>query len=140
MPMDCGACNFCCTFLGVPDIGKAPRVRCWHTSYHGGCNVHHLKSSDPSLAACKSFRCVWLATQETENPWGRAMRPDQTHVMFGPQDRNDPSLIHCHVDPNYASAWQEPEVRRYMSEVIQLGGKFMITIGEDHFEINSTNF
>lgn len=136
----CGACNLCCTLLHIPDMGKPPGMTCWHTTIHGGCKVHAEKAIDPQLQACHQFKCVWLASQdhEDESKRGtRAMRPDQIHVVLGPYDRNDPTLVYVHVDPAYKDAWNQPSVRAYMDEQAKKGAKFCVVIGDRHFMYES---
>jgi len=135
MALNCGACNLCCKVLQVPDIKKPSNMLCWHTGIHGGCKVHHLKDTDETLMACKQFKCLWLASQATETPMPRYMRPDQLHVMFGPQDREDDTLCYVHVDPDYSSAWQSQTALGFMQEKIQVGLKFEIFVGEERFEL-----
>src|SRR5260221_13507142 len=118
--LGCGACNLCCRLLEIKDLGKPSQMLCWHTGLHGGCAVQAEKPTDPKLLACHQFKCVWLASQDLENLAGRGarqMRPDQIHVLFGPYDRDDPTLLYVHVDPAYKDAWLSPSVRTYMDEV-----------------------
>ena len=129
--MSCGACNVCCKLLSVPDIDKPARMTCWWTSIHGGCSRQHEKETDPNLLACKQFQCLWLASQFHDDPekrLPRSMRPDQTHVMLGPQDREDETLIYCHVDPEFADAWREPEILDQLSGIVERGGKVSFAI------------
>jgi|SRR5579885_188587 hypothetical protein len=139
---DCGACNLCCVLLGVPDIGKPPRMRCWNTTIHGGCRVHHLKDSDPTLGACKSFHCVWLVSQiiEGEQALPRFLRPDQCHVVFGPQDTEDPLLLNAHCDEKHPNAWRTEPVRSWMLDKLSKGARFVVHIGEQRIEVNADNY
>ena len=130
---DCGACNLCCKLLQVPDINKPARMLCWWTDIHGGCQRHKEKETDPSLQACRQFKCVWLASQDHEDETKRGkrfMRPDQTHVVFGPFDREDPLLLYVQVDPEHPSAWKEPHVSAYLEEILSKGAKVEIIIDE----------
>lgn len=128
--LGCGACSLCCSLLGVPDIGKPARMRCWHTTVHGGCAVHADKGSDPNLLACSQFKCVWLASQDREDRLPRSLRPDQCHVVLGPQDRNDDTLLYVQVDPAYPSAWKKGLIASYLSERVARGAKLEIIIDE----------
>lgn len=133
----CGSCNLCCKLLAVPDISKPARMLCWHTGIHGGCAVHKEKATDPSLLACAQFKCVWLESQEHPEPEKRLprhMRPDFTHVVMGPQDRNDPLLLYVQVDPDFPSAWHAPEMAAYLQQAVDKGCKVEVVIDEVRIE------
>lgn len=135
--LGCGSCNLCCTLLQVQDISKPALMTCWHTTLHGGCAVHAQKKTDESLKACDQFMCVWLASQTLEDEslrGNRDMRPDMSHVLLGPMDRDDPKLLYVHVDPAYKSAWRERPVAAYLDDVVSKGGRIIIVIGDNHFE------
>lgn len=127
-PQGCGSCSACCTLLGVPDIGKAPRMRCWHTTMHGGCAIHG-EATKPS--ACKSFKCLWLASQERPDAMPRSMRPDLSHVVLGPQDKEDSTLIYVQVDAAYPKAWREGEIGEHIQGILAKGLKVEILVGEE---------
>lgn len=132
---NCGACNFCCRVLDIKSLSKPAHMLCWNTGLHGGCSVQHLKTSDPSLAVCAGFKCVWLESQnfEDESRHGsRPMRPDQSHVMFI-RDNVDPKLLWVHVDPNHREAWRNMPVSAYLDEVIEKGGHLEIIVGDTSF-------
>ena len=142
MTLSCGACNLCCRLLGVPDIHKPARMMCWWTSRHGGCSRHAEKplEFDPNhdLMACKQFECLWLASQAQDDPTKRMprhMRPDLTHVVMGPQDRDDETLIYINVDPDHPAAWKEPEVFDYLDGIRQRGGRVELIVGEVNVEL-----
>ncbi len=142
MSLDCGACNLCCKLLHVPDIGKPANMLCWWTGLHGGCAKHSEKKIDPSLAACDTYKCLWLASQDFEDETKRqprAMRPDMTHVVMGvPDPENlESAVLHVHVDPAHVSSWREPRVAYYLNDFISRGATIQIHIGNDtSFEIN----
>ena len=127
MPLNCGACSLCCTLLGVPDIGKAPRTRCWNTTVHGGCSVHGPEKPQ----ACVSFSCVWLESQNRSDSMPRSMRPDLSHVVLGPQDRDDNTLLYVQVDPAYPSAWKQGEIGQYIQERLDRGAKLEVIVDEE---------
>ena len=136
MSVGCGACNLCCKLLAVPDINKPARMLCEHTTVHGGCALQHKKDTEPSLQACKQFKCVWLMSQENPDETfrgSRALRPDMCHVVIGPPDLNDHKLIYVQVDPDHPGAWREPMIQNYMDECIAKGARFEIIIDELHF-------
>lgn len=125
----------CCSVLDIKSLAKPAHILCWNTGLHGGCKVQHLKDSDPSLAVCRDFACIWLESQSFDDPsrrGARSMRPDQSHVMFI-RDLIDPKLLWVHVDPKHRDAWREPGVGNYLDEVLSKGGRLEIIIGDDHF-------
>jgi len=128
--LGCGACSVCCTLLHVPDIGKPALMPCWHTSMHGGCAVQAEKATDPKLMACAQFKCVWLASQDMDEPLPRSMRPDQTYVLMGPQDRDDDTLLYVHVDPKHQDAWRSGQIDQFLRSRVALGAKLCVVIGE----------
>lgn len=126
---DCGACNLCCKLLAVPDIQKPARMLCWWTGVHGGCERHAEKATAPELKACHQFRCLWLASQDQpgqEMP--RGMRPDISHVVMGPQDPKDETLLYVQVDPDYPKAWLDPTVHGYLQGILSRGGKVEVIL------------
>lgn len=133
---DCGACGFCCRVLAVPDIQKPALMTCEHVGLHGGCAVQHTKLTDPKMAACAAFKCLWLDSQDHENEeWrmGRHLRPDISHVMFGPPDRENDKKLFVHVDSRHPTAWKDEEIMDYLREIVKKGGTIEIVVGERHF-------
>jgi hypothetical protein len=126
--------------MAVPDIGKPRLMACEHVGLHGGCAVHKNKQTDPKLQACAQFECLWLSSQDHPNPkfkMPRFMRPDLSHVMFGPQDREDDKLLYIHVDPFHPTAWREPEILDYINNIILArGGSVELIIGDRHVRLN----
>jgi hypothetical protein len=133
--LGCGACNLCCKLIAVPDIGKPAGMTCWNTTIHGGCTKHADKAIDPSLAACASYKCLWLESQSYDEPkrQPRAMRPDQTHVVMGVPDPDnlDSKVLHVHVDPNHPASWREPRVAHYLNDFLARGAELEVHIGKD---------
>lgn len=139
--LGCGSCNLCCTLLRIDMLGKPAQMTCWHTTIHGGCAVHDQKATDPTLAACHQFRCIWLESQYLDDDdelgrtrAGRDMRPDQTHVVLGPPDPTDPKHLYVNVDPAHRTAWRAPKVMAYLDEVVSKGGTITVIVGDQHFE------
>jgi hypothetical protein len=134
MVLDCGACNLCCKLLGVPDINKPARMLCWWTGIHGGCERHHEKQTDPQLMACAQFKCLWLESQTHPDPtkhMPRHLRPDLSHVVIGPVDRDDDTLAYVQVDPEFPQSLHNPEIKNYLDGIISRGGKLEIILGDD---------
>lgn len=131
MTASCGSCSLCCTLLGVPDIGKAPRMRCWNTTVHGGCKVHGVDKPQ----ACVQFSCLWLSSQEREAPMPRHLRPDQCHVVLGPQDRADDTLLYVQVDPAHPTAWKAGEIGAYIQDLLDKGARLEVIVDEDRLPL-----
>lgn len=158
MSRGCGSCNACCKLLNVPDISKPARMLCWWTTVHGGCarqaekpdmaalvfgadgNAEPQEGKDMALQACAQFKCLWLASQTRDDPgevMPRHWRPDMSHVVMGPHDREDPLLLHVQVDPDHPTAWRDPDIFGYLSRIVERGGKVEIILGEIHFELEA---
>lgn len=157
MSLGCGSCNVCCKLLNVPDIGKPSGMACWWTGVHGGCARHSEKPKpenvvlesgrfvlkdgdrgDMALAACAQFRCLWLDSQRSPDAdvrLPRHMRPDFTHVMMGPQDQEDETLLYVHVDPNWQDAWRQEPIASYLNDILSRGGRIHLMIGEARLDL-----
>lgn len=136
--LGCGSCNLCCKLLAVPDIHKPARMLCWWTTIHGGCSRHEEKSTAPELAACASWKCVWLASQthpDLSKRLPRHLRPDQCHVVLGPQDRDNPNLLYIHVDPAHPTSWKDSEIGRYIEDIQDRGGLIEVIVGESRVDM-----
>lgn len=140
MSLGCGSCSLCCTLLKVTDISKPAGMTCWWTTVHGGCQRHAEKTSAPELAACGQWKCLWLESQNHPDPTrrqDRAARPDMIHVVMGPRDPNDQTLLYVHVDPRFPNAWKEPRISEYLAEIVERGVKLHISIGERQVEVGN---
>lgn len=140
MSLGCGACSMCCTLLHVPDIGKPAGMKCWNTGLHGGCAVQHEKETNPALAACAQYKCLWLESQSFDDPrkrHPRELRPDQSRVVMGVPGDPDDRILHVHVDPAHADAWRDPHIQYYLRDFISRGANIQIHIGKDiSFNLN----
>lgn len=160
MPRSCGSCNLCCKLLGVPDIGKPSGMTCWWTTIHGGCKRHEEKpdpakvtyneetstysldsestGKDLNLLACAQFRCLWLESQNEVDPshrQPRIMRPDITHVVIGPQDPKDETLLYIQVDPSFPDAWRQDPVATFLNDILADEGKIEVMMGGTSFKL-----
>lgn len=122
---------------------------------HGGCAVQQNKpdptkvfyddetktfikppeedEKDMNLLSCAQFECLWLSSQKHEDETKRQprhFRPDQTHVVLGPQDREDEKLLYVQVDPAYPRAWQDQPVSAYLNDLLSRGGQVELIIGD----------
>lgn len=127
--------------LAIPDLGKPARQWCAHAERpHGGCAVHHLKDADPRLAACRDFECLWLQSQRRVDPTDRqtrALRPNISHVMFGPFDAEDNKHLFVHVDPTEPAAWKTDQIQERLQFFLNRGARITVVIGEAHVELES---
>lgn len=157
MARDCGSCSVCCKLLRVPDIDKPSGMVCWWTTVHGGCTRQAEKpdptrvefdaetgifslpadqeGKDLALLACAQFQCLWLASQARSESevMPRHWRPDWSHVLLGPKDKDNDLLLHVHVDPEHPSAWKEPEIYGYLCRMVERGCEVEINVGEQRF-------
>jgi hypothetical protein len=51
-------------------------------------------------------------------------------VVFGPQDRQDPTLLFVHVDERVSDAWRAPQIDARIQDIIAGGGKIELHVGE----------
>lgn len=133
MKSGCGSCNLCCRLLGVPDINKPGGMLCWWTGLHGGCQRHAEKGIAPDMAACAQFKCLWLADQEKadeERNVQIGVRPDICHVVLGPQDPKDSTLLYVQVDPDFPAAWRQQPIADILENILARGGRLEIIIGD----------
>lgn len=138
MARSCGACNLCCKLLRVPDIDKPAQMLCWWTTIHGGCSRQAEKPDTPELQACAQFQCLWLASQTRDDPgevMPRHWRPDISHVVMGPKDKDNELLLYVQVDPAHPSAWTDPEINTYLRGMVERGCEIEIVLGEQHFRL-----
>src|SRR5580765_2057268 len=128
--LSCGSCNLCCKLLAIPDLGKPARQWCAHALRpHGGCAVHELKTSTPSLEACLTFECVWLQSQRRVDPTERqpiALRPNRCGVMMGPFNPENDKHLFVHVDPGNPTSWREPIIQERLRAYLDRGAKITV--------------
>lgn len=82
----CDECTACCTALGVPELKKAPGVRCdklVEALVPIRTVLGHARGFDCGIyaerpASCRNFDCLWL-----QGAWGPEDRPDKTGVVMG---------------------------------------------------------
>jgi hypothetical protein len=96
-------------------------------------------SKDQSLAACAQFKCVWLESQshpDEDKVMSRMLRPDMCHVVLGPVDKENPLLLHVHVDPDHAGSWKEKGIYDYLQGVLVRGGEISLSVGDAQIPVN----
>jgi hypothetical protein len=100
----CGGCTSCCRipFIRDPDNTiptKPSGVNCLHCTGHS-CSIY-----DKRPQVCREFKCLWLRSQATDQPWPLKYRPDKCGVMLD-HDTGwkyehrpyDPDLVEVHPD------------------------------------------
>ena len=94
----CGGCTACCKtpYIDAPGLRKPSHQMCQHCT-GVGCGIY-----DKRPEACREFRCLWLRSQNSEQPMAAELRPDRCHVIFTETD--DPLIFDCHIDKDYLDA------------------------------------
>lgn len=136
--MSCGACSECCRQLEVAEIGKPWNMACPHQRFgrDGCCAIYEKRP-----AACGSFRCLWLASQDRSNvhehlPVG--LRPDKTRVVFYRAGNElDDRAIFAHVDPAYPHAWEREPVAGEIRRLVGRGAIVIVVIGETRISLRA---
>ncbi len=124
MSASCDGCTMCCKVLAVQaDDGtefKSYGSWCQHCDKPNGCLVYETRPK-----ACRTFECVWLQSQASENPMGPDLRPDRTHVVL----TGSPVSLIAHVDPHRPEAYRTGPMGRLLA---RLGEKLVVAarIGE----------
>lgn len=86
----CGACDLCCSTLGVEELGKAEWNRCGHLRPGlGGCGIYDTKPE-----TCSSYVCMWRLGVLG----GQMDRPDRVGLIvdtaFDPKEAAPGGLFH----------------------------------------------
>ena len=71
----CGECTACCVSLRVDATESKEWEKCRHLC--NGCSIYNDRPE-----TCKKFKCLWLSTQESDNPFPEEARPDKCGVML----------------------------------------------------------
>lgn len=102
----CGSCTMCCRVLGIREIKKKPNAWCPHCAVGSGCKIYEERP--PS---CIEFECIWLQSQDRENPKQRlpaSLRPDRCKVVLS-MSTNE-TVVSASVDLGFPAAWRKPEI------------------------------
>ena len=78
--MSCGTCTFCCTQVGVRELGKPKGIKCRHETESQGCAIYPERPK-----SCRMFNCLWLVSRQWKIPLPDWLRPDKckTVVVLG---------------------------------------------------------
>lgn len=103
MAGDCGKCTMCCKLMGVDELQKPKFVQCTYCEIGVGCGIY-----DARPLGCRSFKCIWLQTQDTDKPMPLQTRPDKSKVVL--HTTPDEKALIAKVDPNYPDAWKWKQI------------------------------
>ena len=81
----CGACHACCVHVGVPELHKAPGVRCERLADEGGCSQY-----DERPESCQTYRCTWRQGWLDDSD-----RPDLLGVLIETRDTFGGNAVLC---------------------------------------------
>ncbi len=129
----CGSCTMCCKLMGIKAIDKPKNKTCSNCIAGVGCSIYSDRPQE-----CKSFRCIWLQTQEL-GPARRmteAMRPDKSKIIL--HTTPDEKGIVAKVDPGFPMAWQESDVTAVLS-VLSMSLLVLIEAGNRYWLIDKQN-
>lgn len=142
--LGCDGCRTCCELIGVPEIDKPRGEMCKHAC-DKGCSLHPALGGPGQPESCEAFFCSWLASQKidevTANDCIRrkgfdprmppSMRPDRSHVVFGPCDDQIENKLYVNVDPEHPDAWREPECLSWLTRLLQNGAEVVLFVGDE---------
>ena len=58
------------------------------------------------------------------------MRPDRSHVVFGPCDEKVANKLYVNVDPKFPDAWKHPEVLAWLTRLVRNGNEVVLFVGD----------
>jgi hypothetical protein len=115
----CGSCTACCRVYAIPELSKPAGKWCDHCAIGKGCKIYETR---PKL--CVDFKCLWLQSQERDNPrerLGAELRPDRCKVVFSPTT-ND-SIMGATVMPGQPNAFRKGAAQRLIKNMVDAGMK-----------------
>lgn len=132
MTLGCDGCKLCCELIGVPEIDKPRGVMC-SKACDKGCSLHPAVGGTGQPESCAAFYCSWLASQQLDEPnrMPPSMRPDRSHVVFGPCDDQVENKLYVNVDPKHPDSWKEPEVLRWLTRLVANGNEVVLFVGDN---------
>lgn len=130
--LGCDGCSTCCTLIGVPEIDKPRGETCRHAC-DAGCSLHPAVGGAGQPESCAAFYCSWLASQRLTKPhrWAPSLRPDRSHVVFGPCDDQVENKLYVNVDPKFPDAWREPEPLEKLTLLLLNGNEVVLFVGDN---------
>lgn len=147
--LTCAECSLCCELVGVPEINKPRGEICKHvvSGKPGGgcCSLHPAAGGRGQPESCEAFYCSWLASQKIDEATAQAclrqkgfdprmppsMRPDRSHVVFGPCDDQVENKLYINVDPKHPDAWRDPECLTWLNRLLFNGAEVVLFVGDE---------
>ena len=119
----CGTCNACCTFMGVPEIDKQSFAKCKNVSDKPNttrcCTIYNERPE-----SCSVFKCAWLYGLGSSRD-----RPDRSglFVHFSNTSGRDQAQVY-----RVGSTWSE-RAQRMIDRIAEVA--VVIFISEGHRSI-----
>lgn len=113
----CGSCTACCRVYAIPALDKRAGDWCTHCDVGVGCRIYADRPP-----ACHDFKCLWLQSQERENPAERLapeLRPDRCKVVLCPS--TNPSIMGATTMPGAPDAWRRGAVHAFLKRMVERG-------------------
>jgi hypothetical protein len=117
MTNHCGTCTACCRVYAVPEIAKPAGPWCKHCDVGVGCKIYEARPK-----TCVDYKCVWLQSQESENPHERLapeLRPDKSKVVL--TMTTNPKILGATTMPGAADAWKRPAMHAFLRKIVDSG-------------------
>ncbi len=129
--LGCDGCRVCCELIGVPEINKPRGEMCPHAT-DTGCGIHPTLGGTTQPISCGLFYCLWLASQRLDEAHRMppSMRPDRSHMVFGPCDEKIRNKLYVNVDPKFPDAWREPEAVEWLNRLVAKGNEVVLFVGD----------
>lgn len=109
--------------MGVRELDKAPNVACRHCIAGVGCRDY-----DARPESCRTFRCVWLQTQDGAAPLAPELRPDRSRVVMSTTDAGETIVLN--VAPDRRDAWQQGVMGELVARMLRDRVKVVVKCGE----------
>jgi Fe-S-cluster containining protein len=109
----CGTCTLCCTLCAVPELKKPARTDCIHilpNTPEAGCSIYENRPQ-----SCRVYSCVYITTQETEDPLPPYCRPDKLHIVVSAPESLPFWVVH--LDPQYPNALENPAANALLRSI-----------------------
>ena len=107
-PSKCGSCTLCCKLIGVKELEKPKNEWCEHCNKMEGCSIY-----DSRPQGCVDYECLWLQSQDKEDPWPEYLRPDKSKVVV--QTTTDGKHMVAFVDPSRPLAYKSGRMGRWLA-------------------------
>jgi len=122
MTNHCGTCTACCRIFDIPELSKPAGKWCDHCAIGRGCQIY---DSRPPI--CRGFKCLWLMSQEREDPRERMpveMRPDKSKVVFHPSTNDN--IMAATTMPGAPLAWRNHAAQLVIKRLVANGNSVAV--------------